>query len=269
MHQLSEFFEEEKAYVEDIKAIIDKKLVTQQAVSGLGNYLASFDDVLGGQEDDETFLYNPVNVYNMIRHVAVGWAVVEESLDHEKKMKKGQLPKRVRRVLARKKRSHIPGAEDLDGIAVGIVRLHDYYKFNTTSFITEGVIEYEDQKYESNGDLTVWDAFKIGVKGANNMILGSGLDIMLSALEKAKSDGVSVPPFVEALDMKVLRNLIKTAKTVHDQKLDRWGPRTTTHSVNPTPYDRRLAKKKKFQNVKTSPIKLNDMGIMGTGVEKD
>ena len=98
------------------------------------------------------------------------------------------------------------------------------------SFITEGVIEYEDQKYESNGDLTVWDAFKIGVKGANNMILGSGLDIMLSALEKAKSDGVSVPPFVEALDMKVLRNLIKTAKTVHDQKLDRWGPRTTTHS---------------------------------------
>ena len=97
--------------------------------------MASFDDVLGGQEDDETFLYNPVNVYNMIRHVAVGWAVVEESLTHEKKMKKGQLPKRVRRVLARKKRSHIPGAEDLDGIAVGIVRLHDYYKFNTTRYV--------------------------------------------------------------------------------------------------------------------------------------
>ena len=107
-----------------------------------------------------------------------------------------------------------------------------YWYFLIFSFITEGVIEYEDQKYESNGDLTVWDAFKIGVKGANQMILGSGLDIMLSALEKAKSDGVSVPPFVEALDMKVLRNLIKTAKTVHDQKLDRWGPRTTTHSGN-------------------------------------
>merc|ERR1719510_831259 len=52
MHQLSEFFEEEKNYVEDIKAIIDKKLVSQAAVTGLGNYLASFDDVLGGQEDD-------------------------------------------------------------------------------------------------------------------------------------------------------------------------------------------------------------------------
>ena len=97
--------------------------------------MASFDDVLGGQEDDETFLYNPVNVYNMIRHVAVGWAIVDEGLNHEKKMKKGQLPKRVRRVLARKKRSHIPGADDLDGIAVGIVRLHDYYKFNTTRYV--------------------------------------------------------------------------------------------------------------------------------------
>ena len=38
MHQLSEFFEEEKNYVEDIKAIIDKKLVSQAAVTGLGNY---------------------------------------------------------------------------------------------------------------------------------------------------------------------------------------------------------------------------------------
>ena len=38
MHQLSEFFEEEKTYVEDIKAIIDKKLVSQATVTGLGMY---------------------------------------------------------------------------------------------------------------------------------------------------------------------------------------------------------------------------------------
>ena len=104
------------------------------------------------------------------------------------------------------------------------------FLFLLFSFITEGAIEYDNERYESNGDMTVWDAFKIGVKGANQMLLGSGLEIMLNALEKAKTDGVSVPPFVEALDMKVLRNLIKTAKTVHDQKLDRWGPRTASHS---------------------------------------
>ena len=36
MHQLGEFFEEEKNYVEDIKTIIEKKLVTQSSVTGLG-----------------------------------------------------------------------------------------------------------------------------------------------------------------------------------------------------------------------------------------
>ena len=61
------------------------------------------------------------------------------------------------------------------------------------------------------------------------LFLGSGIDIMQGALEKAQLEGVSTPPFVEALDMKTLKNLIKTAKTVHDQKLDRWGARTELH----------------------------------------
>ena len=44
----------------------------------------------------------------------------------------------------------------------------------------------------------------------------------------------------------MLQNLVKTAKTVHDQKLDRWGDRTEAHSTNPLPYSNQLAKKKKF-----------------------
>ena len=80
---------------------------------------------------------------------------------------------------------------------------------------------------------------------------------------------MTVPPFVEQLDMKVLKNLIKTAKTVHDQKLDRWGPRTLTHSANAVPYDKRLAKKKKFLNSKQTDVILNDARIMDTGVERE
>ena len=66
-----------------------------------GGYLASFDDVLGGQEDDEEFLHNPLNVYNLIRHVAVGWSVVEQTLKQEKQERSGQLSKRVKKVLNR------------------------------------------------------------------------------------------------------------------------------------------------------------------------
>ena len=62
---------------------------------------------------------------------------------------------------------------------------------------------------------------------------------------------------------------VKTARTVHDQKLDRWGARTMTHSTNEVPYDKRLAKKKKFN--KNIPFKavLNDSNIVGSGTEKE
>ena len=60
-----------------------------------------------------------------------------------------------------------------------------------------------------------------------------------------------------------------TAKTVHDQKLDRWGPRTAQHSVNPVPYDKRLGRKKKFANPKPKEAKLNNIKLWGTQEETD
>ena len=62
---------------------------------------------------------------------------------------------------------------------------------------------------------------------------------------------------------------VKTARTVHDQKLDRWGARTMTHSTNEVPYDKRLAKKKKFNKKNPFKVVLNDPKIVGTGVEKE
>jgi len=44
------------------------------------------------------------------------------------------------------------------------------------------------------------------------MFLGSGLNIMISALSKAQADGVTVPPFVPPMDLATLKNLVKTAK---------------------------------------------------------
>jgi hypothetical protein len=39
MHQLREFFETEKEFVNDIRQMIDKKLVSQKAVASLGEFL--------------------------------------------------------------------------------------------------------------------------------------------------------------------------------------------------------------------------------------
>ena len=62
-------------------------------------------------------------------------------------------------------------------ISILCLRLHDYYKFDVERFVNEGVFETDQIEAYSNGDLTVWDAFKIGVKGANKMFLGSGLQV--------------------------------------------------------------------------------------------
>lgn len=100
---------------------------------------------------------------------------------------------------------------DVDGVAKGIVRLHDYYRFNTTDFVNEGVIRLgggveSEAGHESTGDLSVWDAFKIGVKGTNALILGSGIQILEEALGKAMLEGVSTPAFIEELDVKVIKS---------------------------------------------------------------
>ena len=60
-----------------------------------------------------------------------------------------------------------------------------------------------------------------------------------------------------------------SAKTVHDQKLDRWGPRTNQHSVNVVPYDKRLGRKKKFANPKPNNVTLNNIKLWGSAQEKD
>ena len=78
---------------------------------------------------------NPLNAYNLIRHIAVGWLMVENALEEEKKHRQevgAQLPKRVKKILARRKKEYIPDTKDLEGAATAIVRLHDFYRL--TSF---------------------------------------------------------------------------------------------------------------------------------------
>ena len=88
-------------YVNDLRAIAEKKLLSPDAISHLGTYIASYEDVVGNQDEDESFVDNPINVYTLIRHVAVGWNIVENIIkDEKKKLKEGQkFPKRVRKVM--------------------------------------------------------------------------------------------------------------------------------------------------------------------------
>lgn len=67
MHELNGFFEKEKEYINDLQQVMDKKLISVDAQGAIGAYIASYEDAIGEQDDDETFLHNPLNVYNLIR----------------------------------------------------------------------------------------------------------------------------------------------------------------------------------------------------------
>jgi hypothetical protein len=59
---------------------------------------------------------------------------------------------------------------------------------------------------------------------------------------------------------------VKTAKTVHDQKLERWGDRTEAHSTNPLPYSSDRAKKNKFKKEALNREKNIQAGRRGGGI---
>ena len=49
MSDLVDFFEKEKNYVEDLRTIVEKKLVTSASAANIKDYIASFEDILGDQ----------------------------------------------------------------------------------------------------------------------------------------------------------------------------------------------------------------------------
>ena len=98
---MKKLFAYQVEYVNDLRAISEKKLMSAEAVGHLGTYVASYEDILADQEEDPSFVHNPINAYMLVRHVAIGWNIVVDVIQDQKaKLKEGQkLPKRVRKVL--------------------------------------------------------------------------------------------------------------------------------------------------------------------------
>jgi hypothetical protein len=74
------------------------------------------------QEETVDFVHHPVNAYRLLRHVAVGWALVEAALQAELHRRGGSAGRRLTRVLRRREERHVPDEPDVDGVATGIVR---------------------------------------------------------------------------------------------------------------------------------------------------
>ena len=70
------------AYVKRLKQIIKNETMSIDRTKEITSYVSSFDGIVQKQNHSyDTFMHNPVNVYNLVRHVGVGWPVVERVLD--------------------------------------------------------------------------------------------------------------------------------------------------------------------------------------------
>ena len=70
------------AYVRRLKQIIKNEIISIDGTKQIASYVASFNDIVQKQNHSyDTFMHNPVNVYNLVRHVGIGWPVVEKVLD--------------------------------------------------------------------------------------------------------------------------------------------------------------------------------------------
>ena len=80
-------YQEELEFVDDLRALYDKKLISNEAKvkvqreflfivqtitqGNVGAYISSLMDVIGEQEEDASFIHNPVNAYNLLRCFAI------------------------------------------------------------------------------------------------------------------------------------------------------------------------------------------------------
>lgn len=49
MHELVNFFTKEREYIDDLRIIMEKKLVSIDAQGAVGAYIASYEDIIGEQ----------------------------------------------------------------------------------------------------------------------------------------------------------------------------------------------------------------------------
>ena len=69
------------AYVKRLKKIIKNELMSIDGTKEIAFYVATFEDIVQKQNHSyDAFMNNPVNVYNVVRHVGIGWPVVEKVL---------------------------------------------------------------------------------------------------------------------------------------------------------------------------------------------
>ncbi len=121
----------------------------------------------------------------------------------------------------------------------GIALLQEAYNLNV-SLMAEGIIQVPNKEFSSSFRLTWQEMVDLGDAAYKQ----GWMDTSIKWYEEATRRRTSVDA--------VLADKLASMKKLHDKMLDKLGPVSHQHRCNPSPFDPKLAKKKKFKKSKKS-----------------
>ena len=65
-HKLQDFFIRENYFIDQLRKIVNKKIMKYQTTENITKYITSFDDIVGSKQNDRTFMVNPLNAYHLV-----------------------------------------------------------------------------------------------------------------------------------------------------------------------------------------------------------
>ncbi|XP_037778069.1 prolyl 4-hydroxylase subunit alpha-1-like [Penaeus monodon] len=208
-------------------------------------YLSSWEELEAAGVEAEGFASHPLHAYALTKHVSLGWPHVEASL-----RALSHLSQNVEWLLSRSEKHGVPTGEDLATVAGGLARLHDYYSLNLTALAHAQLVSAIDaHAVPVKISPTVVDLHRIGSEAVSHNVLNSGVDFLRAALDRWDGNASSIrssDTFDAHRELRQIDLSFRRAVKIHDQVLEKKGPRSDLHSTYARPFNKTLARKKKY-----------------------
>ncbi|CAG7723752.1 unnamed protein product [Allacma fusca] len=190
---------------------------------------------------------HPVEAYLLIRRLTADWEDVHGALHAISNYSVGVF----NWVETYRQNRNFPQSEDLTGAAHAIVRLQDTYRLNMKS-LSEGIIQLPKQMmlhntvFHGKNGLTAQDLLFIGKHAFTQGLYNRAIQWLQTAEGIAGKEINGTNGSQNEL-LEELHTSLRSAIEVHDDILERQGPRGITWKTNPVPINPELARDAKYQ----------------------
>ncbi|XP_066974591.1 prolyl 4-hydroxylase subunit alpha-2-like [Macrobrachium rosenbergii] len=243
----------------EIVRMVDKYLeAAQERIDTIRRYVNDYRELHQGRHNHHKWTSNashpaaaddalssvvahPVDAYLLLKRLTVEWASVEDAMNQHA----NATQELVQRVVLFREGSSFPAIEDLHGAAVALVRLQDTYNLNMTTlpagtFTGVGLLE---QEFKSSKPLNARDCLFLGKHAFNKGYYDKAIEWFEAALERSDDEGDT------SASREEIQPFLSAAVQVHDDILEKRGPRGADWQTNPLPVNKSLARKLRYADV--------------------